>query len=207
VINVKRYISVVALALLLCTVSVSNNCIMETKVIEIVITDSTCELLDEYHESANYVTPAILNYADEIDQILEDNGYSREEIHSARVVSGSYIVTEFSHSHDWVISGYIDVERTDIADGPATLINYTSQSVTAAMGDVVIAPLEDPGVALLDQALDDYLNGANPVLRIAVHNGNADPTPSPADPIEFTWRACIVIYVTTLEELEAPDPF
>lgn len=203
----KRYISLVALALLLCAVSVSNNCIMETKVIEIVITDSTCEILEEYHESANFVTPAIIDYAAEIDAILEDNGFSRDKIHSARVVSASYIVTEFSHTHDWIISGYIDVERMDITDGPATLINYTSQSVTAAMGDVVNAPLEVPGVALLNQALDDYLGGADPVLRFAVHNGNVDPQPSPVDPIEFTWRACIVIYVTTLEELDTPDPF
>ena len=135
----KRYIILVSLALLLCAVSVSNNCIMDEKVIEIVITDSTCEILEEYHESSNFVTPAIINYAEEIDAILEDNGYSREKIHSARVVSASYIVTEFTHTHDWVISGYIDVERMDITDGPAPLINYTNQSVTAAMGDVVIA--------------------------------------------------------------------
>ncbi len=204
----KRYISLVALAMLLCTVSVSNNCIMEEKVIELVITDRTCEVLEEYHESANFVTPAVIDYAAEIDAILSDNGYSREKIHSARVVSATYIVTEFDHVHDWVISGYIDVERMDITDGPATLLNYTSQSVTAAMGDYVIAPLEAPGVTLLNNALDDYLADGKPVLRIAVHNGNVGPTqPSAADPIEFTWKACIVIYVTILEELEAPDPF
>lgn len=203
----KRFISLVTLALCLCAVSVSNNCILEEKVIEIVITDRTCETLVEYHESANFVTPAVINYAAEVDAILADNGYSREKIHSARVVSASYIVTEFDHTHDWVISGYIDVERTDITDGPATLLNYTSQSVTAAMGDVVVAPLEAPGVELLNRALDDYLDGGNPVIRIAVHNGNVDPAPSAVDPIEFIWEACIVIYVTTQEEVEAPDPF
>ena len=203
----KRFFSIAALALLLCAAAVSNSCIMEEKVIEIVIHDRTCEILEENHESANFVTPAVIDYAAEIDAILADNGYSREKIHSARVVSASYIVTEFSHTHDWVISGYIDVERIDVSEGPATLINYVSQSVTAAMGDFVVAPLEAPGVELMNNALDDYINGLNPVLRIAVHNGNVVPTPDAADPIVFTWKACIVIYVTTLEELDVPDPF
>lgn len=203
----KRYLSIAALALLLCAVSVSNNCIMEEKVIEIVLTDKTCKDLEEDHDSANFVTPAIIDYADEIDAILADKGYSREKIHSAKVISASYKVTDFSHTHDWEISGYIDAERMDITDGPATLINYTSQSITGAMGDFVIAPLEEPGVDLLNRALADYLEGSDPVIRIAVHNGSVVPTPSAADRIVFDWMACIHIYVTTLEELEAPDPF
>ena len=203
----RRYISFAALALLLCAAGVSNNCILEEKVIEIVLTDRTCEELEENHDSAIFVTPAVIDYAAEVDAILADNDYSKDKIHSARVMGAAYIVTDFSHTEDWVISGYIDVERIDITDGPATLLNYTSQSVTDAMGDYVRAPLESPGVELLNRALDDYLAGGNPVLRIAVHNGNVVPTPSPANPIVFKWRACIEIYVTILEDLEAPDPF
>ncbi|HUV37745.1 MAG TPA: hypothetical protein VMX58_12475 [Patescibacteria group bacterium] len=203
----KRYISLAALALLLCAVGVSNNCIMEEKVIEIVVTDKTCQEMEENHDSANFVTPAIIYYAAEIDAILDDNDYSREDMHSARVMSVAYIVTNFSHTHDWTISGYIDVERIDISDGPATLFNYTSQSVTGAMGDYVIAPLQEAGVELINRALDDYIAGGNPVIRFAVHNGNVLPPPSPADPIVFNWRACIMIYVTTLAEVDAPDPF
>lgn len=203
----KRYISLAALALLLCAVGVFNNCIMEEKVIEIVVTDKTCEEMEENHDAANFVTPAVIDYATEIDAILADNDYSREDMHSARVMSASYIVTDFSHTHDWTISGYIDVERIDKTDGPATLFNYTSQSVAGAMGGYVIAPLQESGVALLNRALDDYIAGGNPVIRIAVHNGSVVPTPGPADPIVFDWRACIMIYVTTLEEIDAPDPF
>ena len=50
---------------------------------------------------------------------------------SARLVSASYGVTEFPPHADWVITGAITVERKDVADGPDTLWNYTSVSVSA----------------------------------------------------------------------------
>jgi hypothetical protein len=204
----KRIVSSCALALLILAVGFSNNCILDEKVIEIVLHDRTCAELVEYHESSTFTTPAVINYAAEIDRILADNDFSREDIHSARVMGGSYIVTEFTPpGHDWLISGYVDVERLDITDGPATVFNYTTVSVEGSMGDYQKAPLEAPGVALLDKALDDYLAGGFPVLEFEVHNGNVNPIPDAGDPLEFTWKACIAIVVTFKEEVEVPDPF
>lgn len=202
----KRFKVYFALAMILCVVGFTNNCIMEEKVIEIVLTDKTCFDFTEYHATANYTNPAVVDYAEEIDAILEDNDISRSDIYSAKVVSASYIVTEFSHTHDWTVGGYIDVERLDASDGPAAILNY-SQSLTAAMGSPVIATLEEPGVELLNRALADYIAGGFPELEFEVHNGSVSPTPSPGDPISFKWQACIVIFVTTWEELDAPDPF
>jgi hypothetical protein len=205
----KGYKIYVALAMILCIVGFANNCIMEEKVIEIVLTDKTCFDMVENHTSANYTTPAVIDYAAEIDAILADNDLSRSDIYSAKVVSASYMVTDFSHTHDWIIGGYIDVERLDISDGPAAIINY-SQSLTAAMGSPVIATLETPGVELLNRALADYIAGGFPRLEFEVHNGSVGPspyTPSPDDPLSFEWQACVVMFVTTWEELDAPDPF
>lgn len=205
----KRYKICVLSAMILCMVGFANNCIMEEKVVEIVLTDKTCFDFVEYHVSANYTNPVEIDYAAEIDRILKDNDISRSDIYSAKVVSVTYMVTEFSHTHDWTIGGYIDVERLDVSDGPAPILNY-SQSLTAAMGSPVVATLETPGVELLNRALAEYIADemSYPRLEFEIHNGSVGPTqPSPADPLDFEWTACIVIYVTMWEELDAPDPF
>jgi hypothetical protein len=205
----KRIVSCCALALLILAAGFSNNCILDEKVIEIVLNDRTCAEMVEYHESLEWATPAVIDYATEIDRILADNDLSREDIHSAKVMGGSYIVTDFTPpGHDWLISGYIDVERLDISDGPATVFDYETVSVQGSMGSYQVAPLENPGVELLNRALEDYLNGGYPVIEFEVHNGSVGPDPpTEIDPLEFVWQACITIVVTTVEELEAPDPF
>lgn len=198
----------ITLLLLLCLVASGTSCIMEEKVIEIVLTDKTCADFEQDEDSATFVTPAVLDYGSEIEEILEENDVSRSDIKRALVVSGSYGVTDFSHTHDWVIGGYISVERLDISDGPATIVNYSSQSVQAALGIMIPADLNGAGVALLNRALADFIAGSNPILRFEVHNGSVGPTPPDAqDRMIFDWKGCIVIHVVVSQELDVPDPF
>ncbi|MFH1312214.1 MAG: hypothetical protein ABIJ00_03220 [Candidatus Eisenbacteria bacterium] len=180
------------------------SCLLEDKVIEIVLTGTTCADFHEDEDSENFTTPKTVNYGEEIEDILADNDISRDDIVSAVVVGGSYTVTAFSHTHDWTCSGEITVRRDAGAD--ATLIEYTSLSILATLGVSVTADLEPGGVAILDQALQDFLGGANPVLTFTVvsETGDVDPDPSPSDPMVFDWKACITIHVTMDEEFEGP---
>jgi len=186
-----------------------GSCIMEDRIIQLVLTDKSCADFSENQTSTSFVTPARLEFGEELNRILEDNDVAREEIVHALLVSASYGVTNFTQSTAWVISGSITVEREDEADGPKTLIAYSNLSVADALGKVIPAPLDSAGVHLINRATADYLAGvgSNPVLIFKVNNSSVVPSPSVSDPIQFDWRFCITMDVVTETDAEVPDPF
>lgn len=189
----------------------ASSCIMEERVIEFVVQNGTCEEFFQYSEAVHFASSAQVDYAHEIEMALEDNDVSREDIVSARLVSASYEVTAFTQSHDWTVTGAITVERDDIAEGPDNLISYTDQSVEGALGKVIPAHLNEAGVALMNKALEDFIANVpgtnNPILTVRVDNGSVSPAPSHTDPIQFTWRACVVVHIVTKKDIDVPDPF
>jgi hypothetical protein len=170
---------------------------LEDKVTELVLTDETFMDFEESHTSASWTTPFTLdNYGSQLDSALVDAGYSRSNILSAQLVAAFYGVTDFSQAHDWRISGTITVQRTDGTPGLVeTLIDYTSVSVDSALGLKIPASLDPAGVAVINQALTDFITGSNPVLVFRVENGSVSPIPDAQDPLIFDWRAWIKVQV------------
>jgi hypothetical protein len=201
--NIVRAIPFVLVCLLLA----GGGCVLEDKIIEVVITGKTCAEFGENEESETFVTPVMVSYGEEIMKILEKNDIDVEDIVSAHVAGATYGVTAFSHSNDWDISGLISVERHDLTPGKATLITYTIQSLEAALGREVPATMHEAGVAIVDQALQDFLDGYWPELTFAVENGDVDPSPSSTNRLVFTWKVCIKLQMVIEEEVETPDPF
>lgn len=189
----------------------TSSCIMEERVVQFVISNGTCEEFLQYSETVTFSSTAVIDYANEIAMALEDNGVERKDIVSAVLVSASYEVTEFSQGHDWNISGAITIARQDITEGPDTLIDYTNQSVSGALGKVIPANLNRAGVDLMNKALEDFrldLPGSNnPRLVVSVNNGSVSPAPSASDPIIFKWRACVVVHIVMSKDIDVPDPF
>ena len=133
-----------------------------------------------------------------------DNDITLDQLVDAFLVSGFYEVTEFSHTHDWEISGIITVERTDITGaGPDTLIVYTEVSLEDNLGVKTQVVFHADGVAIINQAMDDYITGGNPTLQLTVVNGDVGPTsPSGSDPLDFTWEACLNVQVIATIDAE-----
>ncbi|HEU4364472.1 MAG TPA: hypothetical protein VFT13_03310, partial [Candidatus Krumholzibacteria bacterium] len=146
---------------------------LDEKTLEIVLTGETYADLEQDEDSANWTEAAVLDIGQEIRDILEDNGYSTDDISQAYVTSASYGVTSFAQAHDWEIGGRIDVTYQATTE---TAINYTSQSVQGALGQKIPAPLEAGAVTLMNQALQDFLGGEHPVLTFTVVNGSVTPT-------------------------------
>lgn len=203
----KRKALIITILAVTGTLLLGQGCIMEDKIIELVLTNSTCGDFDENHAQMAFVTPAVVQLGDELDEILEENGVSRDDITEMLIVSAYYEVTDFPHTHDWEISGSITVERTDAADGPETLINYTEQSLLAALGTRTRVSLAPAGTGVLERALDSFRLGTDPSLLFEINNGTVDPPPSSVDSLIFDWNACIVLHVIVAQELEVPDPF
>lgn len=177
---------------------------LDDKVVELVATGETSADFSQNETSSSWTNAAVLDIGQEVRNILEDNGYDESDIKGAHVTSVHYGVTSFSQAHDWNISGAITVTYSG---NTQTILNYTAQSVQAALGKKIPATLEQPGVDLINQALDDFVAGQNPVLAFTINNGSTTPAPSGIDPMIFDWRAWLAIQVIVSQEVTIPDPF
>ena len=185
----RRIVSTTLALVALCILLGGPGCVLEQKVIDVVFTGKTCAEFPEDHDTEEYTTPVTVDCAKRIDDILADEGLGRSDIAAAKVMSATYQVTDFDHSHDWTISGYITVEHL-ANGGPARIIDYTDQSLRAAQPAPVPAPLDSAGVTIVNEALQAYIDGGYPDLRFEVNNGSVKPAPDASDRLIFTWEAC-----------------
>ena len=175
-------------AALAALVAIGSGCILEDTGIEIVIKDVYCMTFEEDHESETFVTPSTINLAEELDQALEDNDVSPDQVVRASMIIATYQVTD-PPAHDWTLTGQITVERTDIVEGPEVIVDYASQALSDCTDAPVFADLNEDGVNLINDAIEDYLNGMDPILLFKVQNGDCDPSPSESDRLVFEWEA------------------
>jgi hypothetical protein len=196
----RRIINTAVLLVLAVAIAGMNGC-LEDREVEIVLNDENCETFAESHISENFTTPQIIYLGSELDDLLEDNEVSREQILDAFLVSASYEVKEFTQDHPWDLAGMISVERLDIMDSPDTLVIYSNLTVSDAIIDEkTYVELHEDGVAKVNEAMDDYIAGMHPILRVTIINGDVEPDPSVSDPIDFTWEFCLFIQaITTLD--------
>lgn len=204
----KKIIFVLAVAALLCSATFYSTGCLKEKVYEIVLFDETSHDIQHRETSANNSDPVVINYGTEVDRILNEAGWSRDKIKSAKLVAVYYGVTANNNSHDWAVAGGFQVRRTDVPAGPAVIVNYTFDSVNMAMGKKIQASLNPDGVNILNQTLADFIDGANPVLEFRVADGaTITPVPSDVDPLSVDTRAWIKIHVIFEDEGDFPDPF
>lgn len=202
----NRTMKLGAVSALVALVAIATGCIMEDTGVEIVIKNVYCLPFEEDHETETFTTPETLDLAEELDQALDDAGVDRDQIVRGGMIAATFEVTD-PPAHDWTLTGGITVERTDIVDGPETIIHYTSQSLMDAYGAPVLADLDEDGVDLINDAIDDYIAGGSPVLLFKVVNGDCDPNPSGSDRLVFDWEACVLYYAVIVDTLNLPDPF
>ena len=198
----KRRLTIATMAL--CITALFGAGCLDEKTIEIVITGETSADFAQNETSASWAEGTILDMGAEIRDILESNGYGSEDLKSAHVTSVSYGVLSFAQAHDWQITGAITVSYDGATE---TIVNYASQSVQDALGRKIPAPLEPAGVALINRALQDFLDGVDPLLALTIENGSTAPVPSVEDPMVFDWRAWLAVQVIVVESVEVPDPF
>ena len=196
----------VAVALLLVGLALSgSDCILEEKVIELVVLGETCVDFDESHVTDNWTTPETHDIADELDDILADNGIDKNQIISAEVISVTYEVTELPEdAPDWRLWGAITVEYLGDLE---TFVNYSDERLSDLDGVAKYADLNEDGIDVIHNAIDSYLLDGSPVVTFRVENGDVDPNPSVEVPIVFSWKACLKIYVIVEEDYEWPDIF
>jgi hypothetical protein len=190
-----------------------DGCIMKEKVFEIVLFSETSAEFPQNETSATFANPAVVDFDQDLDDALAEAGYSRGDIISAEVQAGHYGALNNESAHDWIISGQITMERLGPGGtGPVTAMTYTSQSVDAAIGKKIKAPIEPGAIDIVNDALAEYLDGQQGIqMEFVIDNGSAvgpqGESPSGADPMVFRWKAWITITVILSDEADWPDPF
>ena len=183
-----------------------GGCLLEDRDVQIVLNEDFCSSFPEDHASETWTSNKTIELGEDLDQLLADNDISLDQIDSIFVSGGNYDVIEYTViDHDWLINGTITIERTDVSgSGPVTLVTGSAKSIETeyASGPQTV-PLEPAAVAMINQALYDYLNtGATPEFEISVVMGEVSPSPSTEDRIIFEWQACILVQVLSTLDFE-----
>jgi hypothetical protein len=191
--------------LLAACVSVLLGGCLEDKTLELVITGETSGDFVQNETSSAWTHPAAIDVAQELRDILQANGYEESDLKRAHLTSMHYGVPAIDAGlHDWTITGSITVTYNGSTQ---TVLDYASLSVQAALGKKIPATLQSGGVNLINQALQDFIDGQNPVLVFRINNGSTTPAPSGADPMRFIWRAWLAVQVIVNQKVTVPDPF
>ena len=175
-----------------------SGCVYDNLASEVVVTEKVVVQYKEYREAPSIGSAVVAdNWRERLLDKLEEYGADIEDVESITVVSGEDRTTLPSKaSHDWTVSGKVTMRRQDdpngpVTDGPADFVNMTSQSLTGAKGKSTPASLNSAGVAVVNRALQDLLEGDDPRLIVEMVSDNIVPAPSPSDPLEFGWQAIV----------------
>jgi len=180
----------------------------EEKIIEIALGD---EYFHDEHQgpssSQEFENADTLYVADEVNEALDGTRFNRSQITGMILNGVSYGVTEYTGTTRWLIGGAVYVQRLDGAGGPETLLlGYTDEIVPDLLGAKIVADLDMQGVAVINAALDDFVNKGSPVLRFVTRNETVEPPPSGSNPIEFHWGVWVQYQVLVHESANIFDP-
>ncbi len=192
--------------LLLAMTTMGDGC-LEEKVIDIVLNSETCAEFEENHGSDSGADPVTVDYGEEIAEILLENGYTRDDITTASIKSAAIEVTQFNQPTAWQVSGQVNVEWLSGggSGGPVPIVNFSSESVPGLLHNKKPVDLNAAGVDLMNDALQAFLDGANPVLRFTITFGDISPDPTEQDRMIFSWKAYLLMNIVLSDTIEVFD--
>lgn len=181
------------LAAIVCLTAVTTSCIYDPQSGEVVVTETICVNMHQYETDGDISSRAINDkFRERLLDEIDSYGATLDDIQSINVVSATYKLASLKNTrHDWRVAADVYVSRNDVSDGPEMLISFSNQSIEALKGKPVVADLDGDGVALLNRALDDLLDGMDPSVSVVLMNTSISPEPTVDDPLQFNWVACV----------------
>lgn len=162
----------------------------------VLLTETFCVQFDENRTTGTFASEVVCDqFAQDILDWFTSKGVSLNCVEQIFMIGAKIKCVSFSGSHSWDVTSKVDIKRTDIADGPKTLL--TSQTLTVP-GECDAPEYYRPrlglyGVLLVNRALNDLVNGPAPTLVATMVATDVDPEPSVTDPLTFSWQACVSV--------------
>jgi hypothetical protein len=181
------------LAAIVCLTAVTTSCIYDPQAGQVVVTENICVNMTEYQTDGNLSSRAVSDkYRERLLEAIASYGATLDDISDISVVSAKFKLASLkSTKHDWTASADVYIHRQDVSDGPEQLISFSNVSLADYKGPYETAVLDGDGVDLINRALDDLLEGADPVLILDLMNFSIDPVPTMDDPLQLNWIGCI----------------
>ena len=206
----KRFMIYATLLSMLCILTFGVGCLKE-KTFDVVVTTETSQQFpqDERNQDLS-PDPQSIELGAELDKAIADNNFDKSQITTAAFQSAFYGVFSLSTPGDWAVTGFVQVRRNDVGGTPGgwvNIIQWSSENLTALIGQKKPAAMEPAGVTVVNTAIDEYMAGtATPVLEFQAI-GTIAPSPTLQMPLTFTWQAWLKFNIVSPWTEELPDPF
>jgi hypothetical protein len=179
------------LTAIVCMTVVNTGCIYDAQSGQIVVKEKICVNMTQYEEDGSISVRAVdERFRERLLNKVEDYGATLDDIDDISVVSATCKLVNLK-GHDWTITADVYVKRLDVSDGPEMLAMFDNASLKSFGGAPTEADFDSDGVDLINRALDDLLAGGDPQLALELTGESIVPVPSPSDPLEFRWLACV----------------
>lgn len=197
----------IALIPIVCLLVFANSCVFDETASQVVITERINVIFNEYHEAPNFTSAVVCDrFKERFWNALDENNVDVDDIVSVGVVGAGYKTVGKFH-HDWTMTAEVYVQRQDDKTmpptaGPALLVEETTHSLESLKGKPTYAMLDAAGVAIIDAALEDLIDGQDPRLVLVLQGLDVDPTPTAMDPMVFKWQARVEFQIVVEKELK-----
>lgn len=163
---------------------------------DMVVTETICVKIEEVQTTGSFSTFVVCDqFAEEIERELKKHNKGKKDVKSIHMTSATF-KTKKVRPHDWNVTADIDIARQDTPggayeDGPAPFVTFDDQSLLDLKGEKTKARMHADGVDLVNDALEDLIDGEDPRLVLLINNESVTPTPSPSDPMHFVVDVCV----------------
>jgi hypothetical protein len=193
----KKLIARCVITLALAVLLMGAKCpgIPETHEIEVtIVTEDMIEMVFQARGSINYEASAEIIDVSDLREQIDDAGIDLEDLEDIKVSLVEYGVTAYNEpaADRQIVDAVVTVKRTD--GGPSdVLINDLDAMVHPLLGKLEPAPIDEAGVAFINDLLDDVLaalkaGGSEDFQVIGAVTGVSEPT---ARETNFDWRVVV----------------
>ena len=177
-----KLLVIAALGMLLATA----GCI--TSQSDLVVTDVISANIVEHETTGSFSTFTVVDdFKIQLEKALEKAGKKSADVKSIHMIGATFQTLSISPK-DARATADITIARQDVSDGPAAFVSFNNTLLKSLQGKPTDAVMNADGVALVDRALADLLEGGDPTLVLTVNNETITPTPTPEAPLDFTVR-------------------
>jgi len=180
-----KLLVIAALGMLLATA----GCI--TSQSDLVVTDVISANIVEHETTGSFSTFTVVDdFKIQLEKALEKAGKKSADVKSIHMIGATFQTMSISPK-DARATADITIARQDVSDGPAAFVSFNNTLLKSLQGKPTDAVMNADGVALVDRALADLLEGGDPTLVLTVNNETITPTPTPEAPLDFTVRVSV----------------
>ena len=180
-----KLLVIAALGMLLATA----GCI--TSQSDLVVTDVISANIVEHETTGSFSTFTVVDdFKIQLEKALEKAGKKTADVKSIHMIGATFQAIAVTPK-DARATADITIARQDVSDGPAAFVSFNNTLLKSLQGKPTDAVMNADGVALVDRALADLLEGGDPTLVLTVNNETITPTPTPAAPLDFTVRVSV----------------